>query len=205
MDTDIERLASKYHSRLPGIVRAALNDSGISDEVIDRHGIGWDDEFITVPVRSRTGSVAFFEKWIEIGLPAEELGYVELFPWETVKQRPELLVICEGVHECLVVESAGFPAVCATGSGLYFKAREWVEELDRVPQLVVALKRGDKRERKKGRLSRREVEAKIRMALPEAKVIPWPAEVGDGGGAADLYLRGGSVADWLGRFIESHG
>ena len=197
MDTDFEKLAQTYHDRLPGIVRAALNDGGIANAVIDRHQIGWDDEEITIPVRSRSGAVAFFERWSDVGVVAEETPAVELFPWETVLLRPPMAVFCEGIQECLVVESAGLPAVCATGSGRYFKAREWREDLARIPTLLIALKNGEKRDRRMGRPSRSEVVEKIETSVPDGRVIRWPADLGDGAGAVDFLLKRGALGPWL--------
>ena len=197
MDADFEKLAQKYHDRLPGIVRAALNDGGIANAVIDRHQIGWDDESITIPVRSRSGAVAFFERWSDVGALAEEIPAVELFPWETVLMRPQMAVFCEGVHECLVVESAGLPAVCATGSGRYFKVREWREDLAKIPSLLIAMKSGEEKDRRKGRPSRYEIVEKVETSVPGGRIIRWPADLGDGAGAVDYLLKRGALGPWF--------
>ncbi len=202
MCTDFEQLAVDYHQSLPGIVRAALNDSGISNSVINKHQIGWDDELITVPVRNSSGSVVFFEKWKDVGVAAAELSHVELFPWAVVKRQSSVAVFCEGIHECLVVESSGLSAICTTGSGRYFKARAWQNDLSRIPHLVVALKKGDRRDRRLGRLSRSEVEAKILASLPNARGVSWPEDVGSGGGAVECAAQGISVRDRLLEHVE---
>ncbi len=197
MNTDFEQLAIEYHQSLPGLVRATLNDSGVSNAVIDHHQIGWDDECIAVPVRNASGSVVLFEKWQDVGVPVEELGHIELFPWAAVKRQPPFATYCEGIHEALVVESCGVPAICATGSGRYYKARAWQGDLEKISLLIVALKKGSRRDRRKGRLSRAEVEAKILSSLSNARSISWHDEVKDDSGAAAYAACGGSVRDWL--------
>ncbi len=189
MYTDFEEVAVEYAAALPGIVRATLVDRGISEDVIWQRQIGWDGEYIAVPVRDRSGRVVFFERWNGSGLcqPIESLGTVELYLWDALATAPRRLFLAEGIHEALVFESNGLPAVAATGSGLFFKAREWGPALSSVPELVVAYRRGEKRPRRSFLLGRSELVGEVRKALPKARMLMWPEEVG-AGGAFDFFV-----------------
>lgn len=190
MHTPFEKLTAEYAAALPGIVRATLVDRGISEEFIERRQIGWDGEYIAVPVRNRVGRVVFFERWNGSGLcrPVEELGTVELYPWDALLGTPRRLFLAEGIHEALVFESHGLPAVSATGTGLFFKEREWGWALGNVPEVVIAYGRGDKRPRRSFLLSSSQLVEQVQQAIPKAKVLMWPEAVG-AGGAFDFFVR----------------
>jgi len=192
MNVDTDSLIEKYQARLPGIVRATLLDYGISERVIATRQIGWDGRSITVPVRERRGGLAFFERWDErlgIGRPAENERLVELYPWQALQEVPRRMVLAEGIHEALVFESHGFPAVAATGSGLFFKTREWAAVLKQIPEVLIAFRSGERRPRQAFRLGRSEVVAEAQRALPSARVVTWPAVVGWDRGAFEFFVK----------------
>ncbi|MCH7665254.1 MAG: hypothetical protein IH936_04910 [Acidobacteria bacterium] len=100
---NFENRARGYAEALPGIIRATLMDHGVSSTVVDDRLIGWDGNYITVPVRGRAGRIVFFERWdaAGIGKPVDDLEYVELFGWDVLERKPSRLVIAEGIHEAL--------------------------------------------------------------------------------------------------------
>jgi hypothetical protein len=205
MRTPFDQLAQRYHQRLPGIIRATLVDHGLSNEVIDRRSLGWHRESVTVPVPDATGHVAFFEMWdaAEIGIAGESSGPVELYPRQALTPPPARLIIAEGIHEALIFESHGFPAACATGSGLFFKAREWGPLLQGIPEVVLAYRRGEY-EAHRGHLpGRAEVSAWAKEAVPRAQILEWPEEVGDGGGAYEFFVSLQHTAEDFRRLLRS--
>jgi len=191
MNADAEELVERYQARLPGLVRAALLDYGVSDQVIAKRQIGWDGRSITVPVRDQEGRLAFLERWHDesgIGRPVGYEKVVELYPWQVLKEAPSRVVFAEGIHEALVFESLGYSAVAATGTGLFFKAREWAPLLAGLPEVQVAFRSGERRPRRAFLLSRSEVVERILQALPRAHVVAWPATVGRNGGAHEFFV-----------------
>lgn len=187
---DFETRATRYHHALPGIARAALCDAGISDAVIDQAQLGFDGDHLCVPIHDERGRVAFFEHWEpgRLGLAVGDIERVEFFGWRRLKERPSRIVIAEGVFEALVLESCGFPAVAATGSGLVFKVREWAPDLTVVPEVIAAYKRGERRQRRRWLSSRDEVRLSVIAAVPGVRMLEWPEEVGPHGGAETFFV-----------------
>ena len=206
MTTAFDRLAERYHERLPGIIRATLLDYGVSSEVIERRRLGWHRESVTVPVESADGHVAFFEMWdaAEIGIAGEANGPVDLYPRAALTPTPKRLIVAEGIHEALVFESHGFQAVAATGSGLFFKAREWGPLLRRTPEVVLAYRRGEREAPGKYLPSRAEVIARVSEAVPHARLLEWPEAVGDDGGAYEFFAQQRRTADDFERLLQTH-
>ena len=197
MHIDFEMRASEYRRALPGLVRAALVDHGISTKILDCREIGWNDRRVAIPIRGRAGNVIFFEQWdaASIGKPLPGAPSVELFPWTTLNDPGDYLLIVEGVHEALVPESQGFPAIAATGSGRSFKQRDWAAAVASIPQVVVAYRRGEKLERRRFLQSRSELAAKVHRTIPHASVLEWPEAVGDNGGAYEFFVTLGKTKD----------
>lgn len=190
MPTILNALARAYHRDLPGIIRATLNDSGISDEVINHRMLGWDGEHITVPVWNRAGSrVAFMEHWHadRVGKPANEVSPIELYPWPLLDPIPNRVYIAEGTHEALILESQGFAAVTATGTGRVFKTRDWGPVLGRVKRVVLAYPAGEQPARRKDELSRSKVIELAKRSLPHAKHLQWPSE--SAGSAFSYFVK----------------
>ena len=188
----LEQRSSDYHRALPGVARASLIDHGIAADVIDRYRLGWDGTYITVPVRDRTQRLIFLETWDpdQIGTPSTSLPLVELFPWQLLGRDLERVVFAEGIHEALVLQSTGIDAVAATGTGRFFKERDWAPALADVHEVLVAFKRGERAERRKWLLDRQEVIQKILLHLPNARRLEWPREVGEPGGAFEFFVGG---------------
>ena len=208
MPHELDLEIARRSAALPGVVRAVLLDHGVSAEVIDERMIGWSDGRISVPVGASTGSFSFFERWVPPEVngsrfgTAEELQTVELYGWNVVERSAERLFLCEGVLECLVALSHGLEAVSATGTGLFFKAREWVPHLETSPNIFLLYRRGNTFERRAHVLSRGALVEKVLEALPGARRVPWPTECGENGGVADFFVRLGRSRDDFERLLD---
>ena len=187
---DFTRLALGYQADLTGYLRAHLVDHGIAEEVIARRGLGWDGERITVPVW-RGSRLSFFERWSldAIGVPVDHVGFAARYPSDRFNEEHGVLVFAEGIHECLLFESMGIPAIAASGDGLVFKAREWKPLLSAIPEILIAVRSGEKRSRRKLILSRDELVTKIMIALPQSRRIEWPISIGRDEGAFEYFVR----------------
>ena len=202
---DLKTRVEEYHRKLPGIVRALLTDHGISSAVIDRHQLGFDGEAITVPIRDTAGQVLLLERWDgeALGVPLDALGRVELFGAEVLENPPQEVFIAEGVFEALILESQGLPAVAASGTGRFFKAREWGALFAGVRRPVIALRRGEKTPRSRYLPSRADVAEEIARVLPRAMTLEWLPEVGRDGGAYAYFVTAVGTVENLRTFLVS--
>ncbi len=196
MSPDFVQLAMHYQAQLSGYLVAHLTDRGIADGTAVRRGLGSDDDNITVPVWSDRG-ISFFERWSldDLGMPLDDVGFVSRYPADRFREQHDVLVFAEGIYECLIFESMGIPAVCATGTGLYFKRREWVPLLRDVSEILVAFRSGERQSRRKFVLSREEVISNILIALPQARRIEWPISIRQDEGAFEYFVRDSHEAD----------
>lgn len=63
MRTSLFQQAHAYHTDMPGIIRATLNDYGLADGLIDLHLIGWDGRRVTKPLFDCDGRVVAIETY----------------------------------------------------------------------------------------------------------------------------------------------
>ncbi len=105
-----------------------INSFGITEEILKKYQIGWDDIRVTFPIRSRTGKVINVRKYI---LPSKrtpgsntakvigvkELNDCRFYPYTMFNECPEdePLYIVEGEKDCLAAISQGLYAVTGTG------------------------------------------------------------------------------------------
>lgn len=103
-----------------------LHDFGITDEVIERFKLGYDDTRITIPVYSRTGRLINVRKYLPPhrrgtgGGVAKVIGVrgcneARYYPYENLTADKDTIYIVEGEKDCLVAISQGFNAVTGTG------------------------------------------------------------------------------------------
>lgn len=183
---DFESAAGIFHRNLPDRLRRYLRSRGLSNEIIDRHRLGWNGQRITMPIPGPDGRVAFFRLARDPDAPpsgpkmlASPGSRVELYGWEVLRRRPERLVVAEGEFDRLVLESQGFEAVTSTGGALSFP-RAALRFLAQVPELYLAFDRDRAGEEGARRLA---------MLLPQARVVTLPEEVGEGGDLTDFFAR----------------
>lgn len=186
MTQNLLALATRLHRRIPGLIRAALRDAGISDAVVNRRLIGWHGKQVVVPVQDRYGTVLFFERWKSpdeakgrLGVPAA-FRVVDLYPWPGLRDTPVHVVVCQGVLEALVLESQGFTAITATGTGTVFKKREWAPAIVAVPFVFIAYHKG-----REGDV----LAYRLQQAVPHARRVGWPDGIADGQGVVDFFVR----------------
>lgn len=104
----------------------ALHNFGITDEVIEKYKLGWDDTRITIPVYSRTDKLINVRKYIpphrriEGATTAKVIGVrgcneSRFYPYSSLTADKETVYIVEGEKDCLVALSHGLN--CVTGTG----------------------------------------------------------------------------------------
>jgi len=186
-------LVRQYHTNLPEGIRQYLRDvRGISDDAINHHLLGWDGRRITIPIFNRSGLFSFFKlaKDPEDASDTPKMlappgSHAELYGWERLAFAPEQIVICEGEFDRLVLESRGLAAVTSTGGAQVFRA-EWAEAFKEIPHVYVAFDSDS---------AGRAGAERVARLIPQARLVSWPAEVGEGGDVTDFLLR-------LGRTVE---
>lgn len=120
VNTCVKRLQEK-----PAEIKA-LHDFGITDEVITRYKLGWEDLRITIPIYSKVGKLINVRKYlpphrrVEGSTNAKVLGVrgcneARFFPYENLTADKPVVYIVEGEKDCLVAISQGLN--CVTGTG----------------------------------------------------------------------------------------
>lgn len=104
----------------------ALHKFGITDEVIAKYRLGYDDTRITIPVYSKTDRLINVRKYlpphrrIEGVTNAKVIGVrgcneARFYPYENLTPDKEVVYVVEGEKDCLVAISQGLN--CVTGTG----------------------------------------------------------------------------------------
>ncbi|MDP2939521.1 MAG: toprim domain-containing protein [Candidatus Omnitrophota bacterium] len=198
MNKDLEEKAQSYHKNLPEKIKKYLNERGISDEILNKHLIGWNGQGITIPIPNRTGEIIFFKcrkdpddisskgkYWYD---PAG--AHAELYGWENIISPKEpYLIMCEGELDRLALESKGIPAITNTSGAGTFK-KEWLKELAELTGLYICY---DNDERGFHGAGKRLEE------LPKAKMIRLP-DMPDGKKKKDItdfFILGNTREDFI--------
>src|SRR5437867_1014088 len=200
---DGQNIARQYHRNLPPRVREYLRQvRGISDDVIDRHLLGWNGSRITIPVSDRENRLAFFklakdpeDKTDSPKMLATPGAHAELYGWERVLAKPDQIIVCEGEFDRLVLESQGFAAVTSTGGALTFRPT-WAEAFRELPQVYVCFDNDGPGLAGAERVAR---------MIPRARLVRLPEEVGDGGDVTDFFVRLGRSREEVIGLLEAAG
>lgn len=179
--------AIRFNRELPERIRCYLREErGIADEVIDAYLLGWNGDRITIPIFDRDNNLAFFKlaKDPEDQSDAPKMlapsgSHAELYGWERVLTRPEMIVICEGEFDRLVLESLGFAAVTSTaGAGTFAPA--WARDFSGIRDVYVVFDNDPA-----GQMGAERV-AKL---MPQSRIAHLPEEVGEAGDITDYFVR----------------
>jgi DNA primase len=191
MTNDLFHLAAQYHQALPERLRTYLHSRGIPDAVINRHFLGWNGSRITIPIFDERGLCASFRlaKDPDDSSDGPKMlsmrgSSVDLYGWETLRLKPQRVVVCEGEFDRLVLEAYGFAAVTSTGGAGSFDPDCAVAFAD-IPEVFICFDRDEAG--RKGAL-------RVVRMIPHAKLVELPQEVGDGGDITDFFVRLGRDA-----------
>jgi DNA primase len=184
--SDLFYLAAHFHRALPEGIREYLNGRGISDEIINRHFLGWNGSRITIPIFNRKGICASFRLAKDPDdqsdspkvLPLRGSA-VDLYGWKTLRLRPTRVIVCEGEFDRLVLESNGFDAVTSTGGAGTFR-KEWAEAFKGITEIYICFDNDE---------PGRKGSVRVARMIPQAKVVTLPEEVGEGGDVTDFFAR----------------
>lgn len=156
---------------------------GLSDGSLFRHQIGFDNAAITIPIFDAQGEFLFLKYrrsplatdgpkyWYDKG------GAVSLYNIEQLAGN-EMIVICEGEFDCLILEEHGIPAVTSTGGAMSFK-EEWIP-LFADKKIFICLDNDD---------AGRKGAWRIAKMLPGSKIMALPTDIGEHGDVTDFFVK----------------
>ena len=189
---DNYQLALTYHRRLPDRIRTYLHRRGLPDPVICRFRIGWNGDRITIPITNRERQVVFFRLAKDPDDTSDSPDMIdslddvlELYGWERLVFKKEVIVICQGEFERLILEARGIPAINSTGDSTVFRI-EWAGGLRDTPRVYVCF-RTDSESQDKA--------AGVAAFVPHSRIMQLPNDVGLGGGIEDYFIRLGRTTD----------
>jgi 5S rRNA maturation endonuclease (ribonuclease M5) len=193
----LDKQAIIYHDTMPNNIREYLRTERLlSDDIIDSYQLGFMEQqgrrWITIPVTDRSGSVLFLKLRQDPFRPAEGQpkymstgGEASIFNVQTLSNKPDALIICEGEFDCMVLHSFGIPAICSTAGVATFKD-EWIDQLSFVRDFYVLMDNDDA-----GRKGADSLVAKLAAAHPDSSVmrVTLPPEVGEHGDVTDYFKQ----------------
>jgi len=169
---------SKYEQKLiPRVKEWLVDERGLSEEVIEKAGIGFNEKGVVIPIRDREGkhlynkyrrnpfqeSEGMQKYWFDKGAEAQIYG------WEHIKDPKDKLVICEGEFDKLVLDTHNIPAITGTNGAPTFKD-EWIKIIKKLSSAVYICMDSD--------YAGLKATEKLSDKLPEAKIITLPEEEG---------------------------
>ena len=141
-------LIGQWHQALPARIRSYLNQRGITDDLIAEHRIGWGEFYgkfwIVIPIPNREGSITLLKlrRDPEDNITKDKMmvwpkgAHHEIFGWEMLKDNVEMVVVCEGEFDRLILIKHGIPAVTSTGGCKTFK-KEWLPYFRNIKKVYV--------------------------------------------------------------------
>lgn len=201
-------LVEKCHYNLPDTILEYLNKRGIPNEIIAEYQLGWGRFYskwwITIPIKDRQGNFIFLKLRQDPSVGNDKMTYpkgieAQMYGWELVPDT-DILIICEGELDRLILMANGFPAITSTHGALTFK-KEWAELIPDTTEIYVCFDQ-DK--------AGREGAQKVCSLLKESGVqkinkITLPPEVGEGGDITDFVVKlKGNLDDLIYKYAKSY-
>jgi 5S rRNA maturation endonuclease (ribonuclease M5) len=189
-------LIEKCHKALPDSIRRYLNGRLITDELIDDYQLGYGKfygrNWITIPIADERGEWSFLKlrqdpqdadnpdkyKFYPMGSSAA------IFNLQALQGNEDLIVICEGEFDSLVLQSQGIQAITSTAGAGTFK-QEWLDELSSVQKIYLCLDKDEAGQQGTERLTQ-----KLSAKFPDTTIyaIGLPERMTDGKDITDYFL-----------------
>ena len=214
LPASMDKQAAIYHDTMPNNIREYLCTKRLlSDETIDHFQLGYIEQrrqkWITIPVTDRNGGVLFMKLRQDPFSPVEGQpkymstgGNASIFNAQTLRDKPDALVICEGEFDCMVLHGLGIAAICSTAGAGTFK-EEWIAQLDCARDYYVVMDNDEA-----GRKGAYSLIEKLAAVYPNSSImrVTLPPEVGEHGDITDFFGRGlGVPADLFtptGKYVQ---
>ncbi len=148
----IEQVEQCYDA-LPENIRQYLHNRGINDDLINHFKIGWGEFYnkywITIPIKNKDGDFVFFKLRRD---PQSEQGNKyqfyptgsesTLFGWDMFKGNQDMVMICEGEFDAMLLQSIGIPAITSTAGVGTFK-QDWITSLKKLRKIYICFDTDD--------------------------------------------------------------
>lgn len=190
-------LVEKYHQALPERIRQYLNARGITNAIISEHKLGWSEfygkRWITIPIQDIDENFVFLKlrrdpedknnpdkfKFYPTGSSATIYG------WEMLKNNKDMIMICEGEFDRLVLSEKGIPAITSTAGAGTFK-KEWIEHLKSLKEIYVCCDKD-----KAGEKGAERIIKLLKENLKDTKIykITLPDRMTDGKDITDYFVE----------------
>src|SRR3989344_3001540 len=202
-------LVEKYHKAMLSHIKQSLQGRGIEEPFINAYNLGYGQfygkSWITIPIRATDGNYAFFKLRQNPAEGNDKITYpkgahAQLYDWETIKETNDLIVICEGELDRLLLTGKGIPAITSTHGAMTFKP-EWIDEIKKCRKIYICFDNDD---------AGRKGTTRIAKMLDDIghtgiHVVSLPEEVGEGGDVTDYFVKfGGAVDDLLKKFAKPY-
>ena len=199
----IKKVVQESHENLPASISIYLNQRGITDDCIKKFKLGYGEfygkKWITIPINDHEGEYIFVKlrrdpndqgnpvkfRYYPNGID----GVATIYGWE-VLMKSELVVICEGEMDRLILMDHGIPAISSTSGASTFK-QEWLDVLN-MEKSDIALRKiyvcFDNDEA--GRKGAERVERMVAETLPHIEFyrISLPDDVGPAGDITNYFV-----------------
>jgi len=154
-----------------------IAERGLSEEIIEKYGIGYNGREIVIPIKDRHGEHVFNKYRRNPFIKSEDQSKyrfdkgatAQIYGWEHINEPKDRIVICEGEFDKLVLETHGISAITGTNGAPTFKD-EWVEHIKELPSEVFICMDSD--------YAGLKATEKLSGKLLEARIIELPDEGG---------------------------
>jgi len=181
-------LVERYHEAIPDHIRTYLHARGLTDALIAQYKLGWGQFYgrywITIPIKNQDGDFAFFKLRLDPSKPEKTDKYrfypagstATLFGWDMLKNNTDMVVICEGEFDCMLLSSIGIPAITSTAGAGAFK-EEWIAHLKNLKKIHICFDKDEAGEKGAEKLI-----ASLDTSLPKTAIykITLPERMTDG-------------------------
>ncbi len=182
-------------NNLPKNIKKWLNNRGITDNAIINNGLYWNGKAIVIPIYDEHGKFSFnkYRKdplsdndhpkyWYDKGTTATLYNAHKISEaWKDWSW--EMVIICEGEMDCLVLENIGITAVSSTGGSGTFK-EEWTPLFEKVNRIYVCYDNDEAGHRGA---------VKVLSKIPSAYWITLLSLVKEHGDITDFLKNGGNI------------
>jgi hypothetical protein len=201
-----DSLVEQCHQRLPERVRSYLNDRGIINDTINDYKLGYGQfygkNWITIPIKNRDEKYAFFKLRQDPSEGSNKITFpkgseAEIYDWETLKQNEDLIVICEGELDRLLLISKGVPAITSTHGAMTFKA-DWRKDVSKCKKIYICFDND-----RAGRVGAKRIAELIKTPNNEVYIVGLPQEVGEAGDITDYFIKlKGNLDDLFSKYAK---
>ncbi|MFC1612734.1 toprim domain-containing protein [Patescibacteria group bacterium] len=198
-------IVAKCHKELPERIRRYLNKRGLTDDFISEFKLGYGQfykkSWITIPITDIDGNVLFFklrqdpdDKDNPHKLKAYPSGSkATIYGLEMLKNNEDMIMICEGEFDRLILLKNGIPAITSTAGAGTFK-EGWLENLSKLEKIYICF---DKDEA--GEKGAEKVIKVMAGKLPEVAIYKTtlPERMNEGKDITDYFIKYNGTPDEL--------